>query len=760
MDHKEYRLAVIMFTDIVGFSRMMEQDEVGTLKLMDFHNALVRESVATWGGKVIKTIGDAFLSEFSNTGNAVRCGIEIQKKLEDYNAASPEKKLVLRIGVHLGDIYFFENDALGEGINIASRLQSLCRPGRICISQEVYNTVSNKIDTPIKPLGQVALKNISRNIHAYEVMCNGGAEADEPAPQPESHAAGSDGTAGDGTLAAAAAGGAGQAVPSLSETDIKEVRSQVFARIKSAGRRISVDEARSCVGQKGPLVDAYLEELASSGFLVRKTPESAGPARPEPVGRDQDYGRERERDRSGSRDRYHSGPQYGDELGQMARQAGKLVKEFAQGLGEEIRKEIEDGDSRRWDRRKTEEQEFDFLQVVDQQDRALKKEKAGFKSHLVPFAAVNAGLWALWLFTGAGFMWPLIVTLAWGIGVASHAATVSDKEKEQRILVNLPRLKLNQWNILRRLFKNRRGWSGHLVSNVATGVFLFILNLLVSPEFLWCVFPLAGMGIGLFSHLPGYKAKDQELITQLAAEGVPVDVLGNVRNLKEIQDLRIELGSGTLGLEAEQYRKRIVQQLKGLKGRHPLGSDFPRTLDDYVRQIKVLSLRDTEITQVLERIDMQNFEVDYARTKAECEGEQNPRLKVEYEKTLEQMDAQRQAHQDIQGEQKLLQLRLQNAINGLKRLEMDVARMSSLSVTGKSAASAAVGDKSRELQEYMEDLKLGYDEIEKIADYTKIDPFEQLMKKAEADTQNQPVVQEPAANATETRKLEQDSPGV
>ncbi|MDP3178949.1 MAG: adenylate/guanylate cyclase domain-containing protein, partial [Spirochaetaceae bacterium] len=169
MEQKDYRLAAIMYTDIAGFSRMMEKDEAGTLDLLRFHNELIGEIVKRHHGTIIKTIGDALLVDFKNTVEALQSALEIQDKLYAHNKETSELPLLVRIGVHLGDIYFFENDALGEGINIAARLQSLARPGCICFSQDVYNLVLNKLEFRAKKLGKVSLKNITKEIHAYEI---------------------------------------------------------------------------------------------------------------------------------------------------------------------------------------------------------------------------------------------------------------------------------------------------------------------------------------------------------------------------------------------------------------------------------------------------------------------------------------------------------------------------------------------------------------------------------------------------------------
>ncbi|HUX41147.1 MAG TPA: adenylate/guanylate cyclase domain-containing protein [Rectinemataceae bacterium] len=169
MEQKDYRLAAIMYTDIAGFSRMMERDETGTLELLKFHNDLIGGIVAKRHGTVIKTIGDALLVDFRNTVEALQTALEVQDSIYAHNQTSGKLPLLVRIGLHLGDIYFFENDALGEGINIAARLQSLARPGCICFSQDVYNQVLNKIEFRADKLGKVSLKNITKEIHAFEI---------------------------------------------------------------------------------------------------------------------------------------------------------------------------------------------------------------------------------------------------------------------------------------------------------------------------------------------------------------------------------------------------------------------------------------------------------------------------------------------------------------------------------------------------------------------------------------------------------------
>src|SRR5438093_1520872 len=136
------RLAAIMFTDIVGFSRQMGSDEAHMLRLLEVHNQLIRQAVAEHHGQVVKTVGDAFLVDFPSVVHAVQCAQRIHVQFRTYNAEKePAEQLHVRIGIHSGDIVQKEGDVFGDGVNIAKRLQELAEPDTICISQKVYEEV-------------------------------------------------------------------------------------------------------------------------------------------------------------------------------------------------------------------------------------------------------------------------------------------------------------------------------------------------------------------------------------------------------------------------------------------------------------------------------------------------------------------------------------------------------------------------------------------------------------------------------------------
>jgi class 3 adenylate cyclase len=164
------KLAAILAADAVGYSRMMAADEEGTMKVLAAHRSVIDGIIQFHEGRIINTAGDSVLAEFASPTQAVRCAVEIQDALKTRNDTLPEgRRMHFRIGVNLGDVMVKGDDLLGDGVNVAARLEGIAEPGHIYVSSSVYDQIAGKLDLGFVDLGEQSLKNIDRPIRAYRV---------------------------------------------------------------------------------------------------------------------------------------------------------------------------------------------------------------------------------------------------------------------------------------------------------------------------------------------------------------------------------------------------------------------------------------------------------------------------------------------------------------------------------------------------------------------------------------------------------------
>src|SRR5580692_5310196 len=144
----ERRLAAVLAADVAGYSRLMGRDEEHTLaQLKAFRKTLVDPRIATHRGRIVKTTGDGMLVEFASAVDAARCAVEVQRAMAERNVdVPPDLRIECRIGIHVGDIIFDENDIFGDGVNIAARLEGIAEPGGVCISDDAHRQVRGKVD--------------------------------------------------------------------------------------------------------------------------------------------------------------------------------------------------------------------------------------------------------------------------------------------------------------------------------------------------------------------------------------------------------------------------------------------------------------------------------------------------------------------------------------------------------------------------------------------------------------------------------------
>ncbi len=161
-DRVERRLVAILAADMVGYSRLMEADETGTIARQKAHRAeLVDPEIASRGGRIVKTTGDGMLVEFGSVVDATECAVAIQRAMAEREAeVGEERRIQYRIGINLGDIVIDGDDILGDGVNVAARLEGLAEPGGVCISDVVHQSVAGKLDVAFEDLGEQQVKKL------------------------------------------------------------------------------------------------------------------------------------------------------------------------------------------------------------------------------------------------------------------------------------------------------------------------------------------------------------------------------------------------------------------------------------------------------------------------------------------------------------------------------------------------------------------------------------------------------------------------
>src|SRR5437899_3604331 len=168
-EHRQ--LAAIVFTDMVDYSALAQRDQALALELLEEHRQIIRSLFQKFNGTEIKTIGDAFLVEFRSALEAAQCAIEIQRALAKRNPdVAADRRIEIKIGIHIGDVVHRGGDVYGDGVNIASRIEPLAGAGGICVSTDVERQIRNALETRFEKLAPTELKNISVPMELFRIM--------------------------------------------------------------------------------------------------------------------------------------------------------------------------------------------------------------------------------------------------------------------------------------------------------------------------------------------------------------------------------------------------------------------------------------------------------------------------------------------------------------------------------------------------------------------------------------------------------------
>ena len=175
----ERKLTTILAADVVGYSRLMGEDEAGTLAaLKSLRRELIKPKELQYHGRTVKLMGDGTLMEFASVVDAVSFAVEVQVALRERNECIPEdQRIVHRVGINIGDIIVEDDDIYGDGVNVAARLEGLCEPGRVCVARNVFDQVKDKLNLTFEPLGEREVKNISEPVTVYSIALDDKADA-------------------------------------------------------------------------------------------------------------------------------------------------------------------------------------------------------------------------------------------------------------------------------------------------------------------------------------------------------------------------------------------------------------------------------------------------------------------------------------------------------------------------------------------------------------------------------------------------------
>jgi hypothetical protein len=470
--------------------------------------------------------------------------------------------------------------------------------------------------------------------------------------------------------------------------------------MKRRGRRLTLSEAYEALGVRTPKERRVLYDLAASGFLSRGGDRSRGGSQSDRGG---DPGA------SGSERNGLFGPRprgAGDRMPPRRRssEVEDTLLPSRRGVGDE--REDREAESA-WDqvlsRRFTGARAPSRDPVVQsyrqQTERSLDQVRSGFRGHLISYAGVNGALIAIGVVSGA-LPWLAIPALAWGIGLTSHWQQVRQRRREVKELSKMRHPTREKLRVFRRLTKARNSFQSHLVSNGATSIFLFALNMMVSPGFPWFVFPVGGMAIGVLSHYPAYKSRERKLTAELAQVA---------RDTPAPRATAINPDASPVE-QAEELREGILEQMETLSRQTDvLGEDFEKLLDNYVEQVRVLTQRAEELDDVLDTHSLGQVGRELDDLERKRGGTEDRRLQRQYDETIGELRKQRKSIEALASEREMIALRINSGLNMLKNVRIELIRLKTAS--GTRDIAAAVEAQSKELVGQLEDLRAAYEEL-------------------------------------------------
>jgi hypothetical protein len=340
---------------------------------------------------------------------------------------------------------------------------------------------------------------------------------------------------------------------------------------------------------------------------------------------------------------------------------------------------------------------------VEKLRKLVERRRSSFRSHFAVYLGVNGGLMLLNLITSPGFPWFLFPAGGWGIGIVNHYA---DYRRQQRVLQEaqeLPPLNRESLDLYKKLKKKENANRAQVTSLASVGGFLALVNLITVPTVPWFLIPCGVFAAVTFASREATRGSLKEMRSRFAELQQQGGGWGSFREYPS------EESAGVVA-EAASLRAAILAQTEKLGQDSPFSEDITGVLDTYVEQIRLLSYQVEEIESLINSLPREELERDAAQLQAKREASNSAALQEEYENSLREIEQQKAAYGELEERREMLELRLRSAINALKRMNLDLARMKSVTQSGGTGLED-IKRKSEELSRYIDDLEQGYDEL-------------------------------------------------
>ncbi len=711
MEYKELRLSALLSLDLPGLAGKEMQASYSSI--MRHSRDTVAQAAENHRGNLAKSVGDSFILTFQNAQDALECAVEIRERLTDQ---------LPRIGLHTGEVYFFENDIFGEAVNIAAAVHSIAAPGSISGSAGFHSLLGSKQRSAFIPVGDSRQAVLPEGITALDYT---GPERTE-APKAST-------------------------LKQRDNPSLEEIRKEIFEFIRASGRRPSVDEAMDRFRNYGPEGSEVIASLAESGFLLpRRAPErkmqDRGMESSPPNSADQsaDLGKSIEK-------AIHSIVSEIEQAVSSSTQAAVARKgssgsgfnikfnkddfrESAENLrvvGRQIKRQVHEGtrQARRSSRRGSGDT-HDMDPTLTERYRtevSVKATKArhGVVGSIISFLVINPVLWYINFNIAPGFPWAPLVSIFWGSGVIESILAAIRTSRHARETSALPDLSEPDLKEFKAIHKERESIASHFMSTLSIPAALYLINMATDAKNPWFIIPTAILGITFaihfLKHVFTFPARTKRFFAKF---GIGNGGRSVAEAAKERSSTAVDLGNySDLYRDAASAVRSIESSLVSSSASDP--KEVKSQMDSYLGQVRLLAQTANELDGIISEIPQEALAKDKATLIAKRDSAQ-PEMRMEYERSIAEISKQEESFNSLKEQREVLDLRLKSSVSQIQQLKVDLARAKAADADSgaadPNAAISSLRERSRELSSYLEDIKEGQKEA-------SIDPFAELEAK-------------------------------